>query len=360
MFLRDYEKINNEYKLIGKVGKVKATNSELEQTGTGYIGAKNYQKTVEATDGYCRAGVPSLPEHSYAMSSLSIPEGDRTHIVSKLEDDYVLYTTSQSFINDIESNKKNDYQVFLKHADYLSNDDDNLTFTYMGNNYEVDYSKGFINDKFSYLKRETQKKYMSKRVEQFIDIIFSNAESMNAAMNFPYTSTVDESLATNIAFVIGDEAAPLGDFPWIPSSDFGWRGAIAGTTHTGANYHGGLDMAGAGIVQKAIYAWKPGKVIGAGYDTSCGNFVRIKHESIDGKDVSSLYCHMYTTPKVSVGDEVTAGQQIGIVGSTGNSSGPHLHFTITVNGQNVHPCNYLNVGRTCSEANTNGVIKNWP
>ena len=362
IFLRDSEKVNGDYKLIGKIGTVETSNTSLKQTGSGYIGAKNFNKTVEATDGFCRAGTPVLGEHEFALTSTSAPESSETRIVTQNVKDYVTYITAQAFISDIESNKKNDYQLFLKKADYTTDDDDDLSFTYLGKNYEVDYTKGFINEKFSYMKNETQKKYIGKRTEEFMDVIFSNAETMNASMNFPYTSTVDDSLASNVTFVIGDEAAPLGDFEWKPSSDFGWRGAIAGTSYTGQNYHGGLDMIGVNepILQKAIYAWKPGEVISAGYDSSCGNHVRIKHESIDGQSVSTLYCHMYTTPKVKVGDQVTAGQQIGIVGSTGNSSGPHLHFTVTVNGTNVHPCNYLTVGRTCKEANINGVIKNWP
>jgi murein DD-endopeptidase MepM/ murein hydrolase activator NlpD len=60
----------------------------------------------------------------------------------------------------------------------------------------------------------------------------------------------------------------------------------------------------------------------------CGWYVDIRHAD----KVVTRYCHMQSKPLVSAGDKVTAGQQIGIVGSTGHSSGPHLHFEVHLNG----------------------------
>ena len=61
-----------------------------------------------------------------------------------------------------------------------------------------------------------------------------------------------------------------------------------------------------------------------------------------GDGYSSLYGHM-TNSIVSVGDYVTQGQTIGYVGSTGWSTGPHLHFTIYYNGADVNPMNYVSM-----------------
>lgn len=86
-----------------------------------------------------------------------------------------------------------------------------------------------------------------------------------------------------------------------------------------------------------IYASRSGTVTKAVSLTySYGNHVVINH----GDGYSSLYAHMdYYV--VSPGQYVSQGQLIGYVGSTGNSTGPHLHFTIFYNGSDVNPMNYL-------------------
>lgn len=67
-----------------------------------------------------------------------------------------------------------------------------------------------------------------------------------------------------------------------------------------------------------------------------GNFIEIKHN--DG--TISRYAHL-SGYACSQGQTIEAGQTIGYVGSTGNSTGPHLHFEIKVNGSFVNPLNYL-------------------
>lgn len=101
-------------------------------------------------------------------------------------------------------------------------------------------------------------------------------------------------------------------------------------------WHNGIDFAaGEGT---AIYATKAGTVTSATYNEAYGNMVTINH----GDGYSSLYGHM-TNYIVSVGDTVSAGQTIGYVGSTGWSTGPHLHFTIYYNGSDVNPLNYVSM-----------------
>ncbi len=100
------------------------------------------------------------------------------------------------------------------------------------------------------------------------------------------------------------------------------------------SWHNGVDFGAAGGT--AIYATKSGTVTTAAYGEAWGYYVVINH----GDGYSSLYAHM---PEliVSVGDYVTQGQTIGTVGSTGWSTGPHLHFTIYYNGSDVNPLNYI-------------------
>ena len=99
-------------------------------------------------------------------------------------------------------------------------------------------------------------------------------------------------------------------------------------------WHNGVDLAaGSGT---SIYASKSGTVTTAVNSSIWGNYVVINH----GDGFSTLYAHMQGLI-VSVGDYVKQGQTIGYVGSTGLSTGPHLHFTIYYNGSDVNPMSYI-------------------
>lgn len=116
------------------------------------------------------------------------------------------------------------------------------------------------------------------------------------------------------------------------SSPFGSRSSPGGI---GSTNHKGVDICGVGYTTQ-ILAAKAGKVIISQYSSSYGNYVVISH----GGGNTTLYAHM-SSRSVSVGDTVAQGQVIGITGCTGHSTGPHLHFGITENGNWVDPLKYL-------------------
>lgn len=99
-------------------------------------------------------------------------------------------------------------------------------------------------------------------------------------------------------------------------------------------FHSGVDLAGP--LNTPIYATCSGVVKAATYNGSAGNYVSIDH--MDG--FSSTYMHM-TRYVVGVGDWVAAGDLIGYMGSTGASTGSHLHFSVYKNGTAVNPCDYV-------------------
>lgn len=99
-------------------------------------------------------------------------------------------------------------------------------------------------------------------------------------------------------------------------------------------YHTGLDIAAPKGTNIGSIA--SGTVTYAGYKGSYGNLVIVSH----GNGVQSYYAHCNKL-LVSVGQSVAAGQVIAQVGSTGNSTGPHLHLEIRINGTAVNPQNYL-------------------
>ena len=112
------------------------------------------------------------------------------------------------------------------------------------------------------------------------------------------------------------------------TSRYGASSSIRKSTHTG------LDISA--VQGTDIKAVADGTVIFASYNGSYGNLVKIDH----GNGVETWYAHtskMY----VEVGDTVSAGDVIAAVGSTGNSTGPHLHLEIRVNGEHVDPQYYL-------------------
>lgn len=123
----------------------------------------------------------------------------------------------------------------------------------------------------------------------------------------------------------------------LMTSDFGRRTiTVNGVTSTGS--HQGVDMVGKGYACDYIIAAAPGKVVIAGYSDSAGYYVRIDH----GNGVFTRYLHMQANSlKVKVGDTVAKGQVLGYMGSTGRSTGAHLHFDVNVNGSYVDPKPYL-------------------
>ncbi|MBR1628192.1 MAG: peptidoglycan DD-metalloendopeptidase family protein [Lachnospiraceae bacterium] len=120
------------------------------------------------------------------------------------------------------------------------------------------------------------------------------------------------------------------------TSEYGTREA---PTAGASTEHRGIDI---GAAQgSAIVAAQSGTVITATYSTSGGNMVVISHgKNANGQLVCTAYMHA-SELYVSVGDQVSQGETIAAVGSTGYSTGPHLHFGVTVGGAYVNPHGYV-------------------
>ena len=115
------------------------------------------------------------------------------------------------------------------------------------------------------------------------------------------------------------------------TSEYGWR------THPiygNARYHSGIDIGG--DYGMNIYAADSGTVTYSGWISGYGNTVIIDH----GNGVSTLYGHNQSLT-VSVGQNISQGDIIAHCGSTGNSTGPHCHFEVRVNGEPTNPYDYL-------------------
>lgn len=107
--------------------------------------------------------------------------------------------------------------------------------------------------------------------------------------------------------------------------------------YMGYSGHTGVDITCSGALGKPIYAAASGRVIRATWsNVSYGNHLLIDHGVKDGQSVTTLYAHCQTL-LVSEGEEVSQGQLIAYCGSTGNSSGPHLHFEVRLDGSPINP-----------------------
>ncbi len=135
-------------------------------------------------------------------------------------------------------------------------------------------------------------------------------------------------------------AKPGGYIYPVPSA---YKTVTTGLYYSNGSYHGAIDFGSAGIGGQPVYAVKDGTVVlTQSLTTSYGNYILINHH--DG--TYTLYAHgRMGSISVKAGDKVKQGQQIMLVGSTGNSSGNHLHFEVRLSpggyGNRVNPLNYL-------------------
>ena len=137
----------------------------------------------------------------------------------------------------------------------------------------------------------------------------------------------------------GSSSGSIGSGGYVSTGNFTWP--VPGFTNISCGYssgHKAIDISGGGrtIYGTPIVAADSGKVVTATYHYGYGNYVMIDH----GGGYSTLYAHA-SSLAVSAGQTVTKGQTIAYVGSTGNSTGPHLHFEVRVNGNRQNPFNWF-------------------
>lgn len=121
----------------------------------------------------------------------------------------------------------------------------------------------------------------------------------------------------------------------VVTSGYGGRNAVKTSKGYSSTNHDGIDIGGTGgnLDGQAADSIGSGKVIQVGYEEKgYGNYVVVDH----GNGYTSLYGHLQKAT-VKQGDTVSAGQQVGVIGSTGSSTAPHLHLRVHKNGQSIDP-----------------------
>ena len=234
-------------------------------------------------------------------------------------------------------------------SEILENDSDLLT-SIDNQKTKIEKSKKNLEDK--------QKEVKTKKAEQEkMQVVLNNqkAEKENKVSNLTaeekkLSAQIDEynkalqqleaaarrasrvSYSSNTKYVGGKMLWPCPSSTRITST-FGGRASPGGI---GSTNHKGIDIGASS--GSAIVAALDGKVIYTGYNVARGNYVMIDH----GGGIVTLYQHgLSGSIRVSSGQQVKQGQTIMSVGSTGYSTGPHLHFEVWENGTPVNPINYV-------------------
>lgn len=146
-------------------------------------------------------------------------------------------------------------------------------------------------------------------------------EPVNALVRIGTKTTVSRGGAANYGVVSGKRISSL----------FGNRiHPITGRK----TFHDGLDIAA--NHGNAVYVYTSGTVVQAGWNGGYGLSVLVNH----GNGLQTRYAHL-SRINVKVGQKVQTGNKVGAIGSTGNSTGPHLHFEVIKNGKTVNPLNYI-------------------
>lgn len=182
---------------------------------------------------------------------------------------------------------------------------------------------------------DAQRRHVASEVAQIEDLSASQEAQLEALIvERQREIEAQREAARRAAGIVGTTSAP-GALSWPVSgtitSPFGYRRNPFGG---GMEFHQGLDIAAP--MGTTITAAAAGTVISAGWYGGYGNYILIDH----GGGMATGYGHC-SQIFVSVGQQVQKGQAIGAVGSTGASTGPHVHFEVRINGKPVDPAAYL-------------------
>lgn len=195
--------------------------------------------------------------------------------------------------------------------------------------------QGLINEKQDEIKEyQTDIANKEKAIKEYEDMIAEQDDligALEAAVETARKKRQEMGVSGNdISYSGGAFCWPAPSYTRI-SDDYGWRThPILGVQQ----FHNGIDMAAP--TGSPILAATDGEVIAATYSNTMGNYIMIDH----GGGLFTIYMHA-SVLYVSKGAYVSKGEEIAAVGSTGRSTGPHLHFSVRLDGQYVSPWNYL-------------------
>ena len=307
-------------------GDLNAYSGEIDVNGKTVLGGKLYKHDYTVWDSY-------IFEENADKQSLDNDALDGA-FTSMLGEDYLTheywYTYSGSEVT-------GDASIYAKSGLQYCADSVNISGTLISDSYMmISASKAFTTDgEINMCVKNGNVGIYAGEVD--IDGVLYDTEYSYETIEEAVDEIVTVGTKTSYNGVYIGEASSSG-FLWPApschyiSSPYGWRNS---------GWHNGIDLvkSGGGALGTPVIASKSGRVeVVQRSSSGYGNMVLINH----GDGYKTRYAHMVKgSIKVSVGDYVEAGQTIGKVGSTGNSTGPHLHFEVIVNGETRNPKNYI-------------------
>lgn len=200
---------------------------------------------------------------------------------------------------------------------------------------EIDYKTKKIEDSSLY-KTQTKVKTAGKKGEKKITAKVTYIDGATVDKTIVNETVISEPVTREI--YVGTKALPTTTSPLAGTGTFirPINGGYTSCAFRGYSGHSGVDLTMSGAYGKPVYASASGTVVFAGWSGGYGKCIRISHAN----GYTTYYAHL-SSIDVSVGASVYQGQQIGRIGSTGNSSGPHLHFELRINGAAVNPLKYI-------------------
>lgn len=308
--------------------EMKAIKEEIEEVNEEYQKAQSLQQ--EQYEGM-KAHIKYMYENSdnnylvYLMKSRSLADFlSREEYVEKVTDyDKVLLSRYQQVLDEVtlaqqKAQEKQKEVTATKNS--LKYEKEKVEQLSEEKTRQIKVYQGLISD-----NKQNVASYAAQIAEQekeIEDILQQNRDNISAQEKEGHT--------VQIVPTTGEYAWPLPVSGRITST-FGYRKA---PTAGASSYHKGVDIAV--NTGTNVLACKEGKVVTAAYSSSAGNYVAIYH----GGGIYSYYMHC-SQLKVSVGDHVEKGQVIAKSGSTGISTGPHLHFAMYKSGNYVNPMYYV-------------------
>ena len=242
-------------------------------------------------------GSNSISDFMTNMDRVQLIYESDVAVIESLQAQHQIIETQRQYLNDLEAELVAERQKEASRRDALKQNQDQVS------------------------AKKTEVAENNKLLSEYIDALNAEADRLIAII---FSKQSDDE------FVGGDFRWPVPGVRNV-TSEYGYR---IHPILKSRRMHTGLDI-GAPTGTRVV-ASNSGRVITAGWNNSYGWMIVIDH----GGGISTLYAH-HSENLVKEGDIVTAGQQIARVGSTGMSTGPHLHFEVRVNGQHKNPREYL-------------------
>ncbi len=275
--------------------------------------------------------IPAYPDYNFMFISRGIKENNEeilNHIKNTTTSTYKYYAIISDGEEKAVVNSNSEAEAIINEIKNGLNPEIDLKlgivekYVQEENTNSVDDAKNSLNQ----LKIAKVTEYEKQKAEEARKKAEEEKKKLLQAKNVKYLSSASVGTSTGSGNISGRVLnTPVGG---MISSRFGERSSRRSSVHTGLDIATSLGTGFRPIMD--------GTVVFAGYSGSYGNIIKIDH----GDGIQSWYAHC-SAIYVGVGQTVSAGTTIGAVGSTGNSTGPHLHLEIRINGSPVNPQNYL-------------------